>query len=123
MPTIRKESPETSQTDDLAQLRAHAADAANLLRTLSSEHRLAILCSLADAELAVSELNERIDLSQSGLSQQLAILRREGLVTTRRDAQTIYYRLAPSHALAVIRTLKDIYCQPRQPNSPPNPTV
>ncbi|MCB1645161.1 MAG: winged helix-turn-helix transcriptional regulator [Pseudomonadales bacterium] len=95
---------------DLNQLREHATEAARLLRALSNESRLMILCSLAAGELSVTELNDRIELSQSGLSQQLAILRREGYVATRREAQTIYYRLAPSNALRVIHLLKDMYC-------------
>ena len=64
-----------------------------LLKTLGSEQRLLILCNLLEGELAVGELNERVDLSQSALSQHLAVLREAGLVTTRREAQSIFYSL------------------------------
>ena len=95
---------------ELEELREHAADAAGLMRALGSESRLMILCSLAGGERSVGELNEHIALSQSALSQQLARLRREGLVTTRREAQTIYYSLCEGPAERVIQLLRDIYC-------------
>ena len=96
---------------DLAQeLKAHAQDAAQLLKALANENRLMILCSLVQQELNVSQLNERMDLSQSALSQHLAWLRREGLVQTRRDAQTIFYSLQGSKAKQVIEVLQSIYC-------------
>mgnify|MGYP000072133400 CR=1 FL=1 len=97
--------------DNLAQeLKAHAREAAQLLKALANESRLMILCSLAQQELNVSQLNERLDLSQSALSQHLAWLRREGLVQTRRDAQTIFYSLQGSKAKQVIDVLQSIYC-------------
>ena len=95
---------------ETAEFRRHAGKAANLLKALANENRLLILCSLVEGEMSVSELNDLIDLSQSGLSQQLAILRRDGLVTTRRQSQAIFYSLAPSNAIRVIEVLKDIYC-------------
>lgn len=93
--------------DDMS---AHAADAATLMKALGNESRLMILCVLADDERSVGELNEIIPLSQSALSQQLARLRREGLVSTRRESQTIYYSLAEGPADQVIRLLHDLYC-------------
>lgn len=93
-----------------AQMRASAGAAAELLKTLANRNRLLILCCLAEREWSVSALNERVDLSQSALSQHLAVLRESGLVLTRRESQTIYYSLAESNALPVIRTLHDIYC-------------
>ncbi len=98
------------QTNLAQELKAHAQDAAQLLKALANESRLMILCSLAQQELNVSELNERLELSQSALSQHLAWLRREGLVKTRRDAQTIYYSLQGSKAKQVIEVLQSIYC-------------
>lgn len=98
---------------ELERLHERASEAAALLKALSNENRLMILCTLADGELSVSELNDRITMSQSALSQQLAVLRREGLVQTRREAQTIYYSLARSNAAAVIEALRRIYCRPR----------
>ena len=95
---------------DIERLRARIGDASALLKALSNESRLLILCSLAGKEMSVSELNEQVPLSQSALSQQLAVLRREGLVDTRRDAQSIYYSLASTDALRVIDVLRDIFC-------------
>lgn len=88
-----------------------ARKAVSLIKSLANENRLMIMCALCSGELAVNELNERIRLSQSALSQHLAILRRQGLVRTRRDAQTIYYSLKDSAALPVIQTLYDEYCK------------
>lgn len=76
-----------------------------LLKALANENRLRILCLLDDAELSVTELNQRLALSQSALSQHLAILRREGLVNTRRASQTIYYSLLGEQARKVVETL------------------
>jgi ArsR family transcriptional regulator, virulence genes transcriptional regulator len=97
---------------DLASMAAHAQEAALLLRTLANPNRLMILCALAESEFSVGELNGRVPLSQSALSQHLALLRNDGLVTTRRVAQSIYYSLCEGPALRVIRTLHDIYCDP-----------
>ena len=91
-------------------MRAHAADAAGLMKALGNESRLMILCMLAECERSVSDLNEVIPLSQSALSQQLARLRQQDLVTTRRESQTIYYSLANGPADRVINLLHDIYC-------------
>jgi len=96
---------------DAEAMRAHAGDAARLLRTLANDQRLLVLCMLVESELSVSQINERLDLSQSALSQHLARLREEGLVNTRRDAQTIYYSLAEGPAQALIGTLHTIYCR------------
>lgn len=92
------------------ELQKHARDASQLLKALANENRLMILCSLGQGELSVSELNERLTLSQSALSQHLAWLRREELVQTRRDAQTIYYALQGTKAKAIIDVLQSIYC-------------
>ena len=92
------------------QMQMRAADAAELLKLLANESRLQILCVLAAGERSVGDLNARIDLSQSALSQHLKRLRKDGLVVTRRSAQTIYYSLAESRALRIIATLHDLYC-------------
>ena len=89
---------------------ASAAEAAGLLRALANERRLLILCDLGGNELSVSELQERLDISQSALSQHLAVLREQGLVATRREAQTIYYCIADPAVAKVIATLASIYC-------------
>lgn len=95
---------------DVQAMAAHAHDAAQLLKALANEHRLLILCRLAEGEHSVGELNARVPLSQSSLSQHLSVLRRDGLVATRREAQTIYYSLTAGPAMNVINTLHDIYC-------------
>ena len=92
------------------QMADHATDAAGLMKALGNESRLMILCTLADGERSVGDLNEIIPLSQSALSQQLARLRRDGIVTTRRESQTIHYSLAEGPADRVIHLLHDIYC-------------
>ena len=91
-------------------MRAHAADAARLQKVLANDKRLMLLCLLVEREHSVGELNARVALSQSALSQHLAVLREDGLVSTRREAQTIYYSLAAGPAQQVIATLHDIYC-------------
>ena len=97
-------------TMDPAAMRAHAADAARLLKVLANDKRLMLLCLLVEREHSVGELNARVALSQSALSQHLAVLREDGLVSTRREAQTIYYSLAAGPAQQVIATLHDLYC-------------
>ena len=83
-----------------------------LLRTLGHEGRLEILCHLIAEERSVTELTQAIGAPQPAISQQLMRLRAEGLVQTRREAQTIYYALAPGPAEAVMHTLHGIYCAP-----------
>ncbi len=98
-------------------MRAHAGDAARLLKALANERRLQVLCLLAEKERSVGEINALLDLSQSALSQHLAVLRQEGLVQTRREAQVINYSLMPGPAAAVIQTLHDFYCSPASARS------
>ncbi|MCW4153477.1 MULTISPECIES: ArsR/SmtB family transcription factor [Halomonadaceae] len=86
----------------------HAIEAGtNLLKALANEKRLQILCLLAGKELSVTQINQQLALSQSALSQHLAILRRDQLVNTRRESQTIYYSLSSDSAKAIIMTLAD----------------
>lgn len=96
----------------LASMEAHARDAAHLLKAMANEHRLLILCHLAEAEMSVGELNERITLSQSALSQHLSVLRQYGLVSTRRQSQTIYYRITDGAPMGVMQVLYDVFCAP-----------
>jgi len=97
-------------TEASTQMREHAVDAARLMSALGNESRLMILCMLAEGEQSVGVLNEAIPLSQSALSQQLARLRSQGLVETRRESQTIFYSLGKGPAEKVIHLLHDIYC-------------
>lgn len=88
-----------------------AAEAASLLRALSHEHRLLVLCHLATSrELSVGQLVERIGASQSALSQHLAKLREQHLVATRKEAQTVFYRICDPRAEQVLALLHDIFC-------------
>ena len=90
-------------------LAANAHKASRLLKLMSSEQRLMILCKLSDGEQSAGELTELVGLSQGAASQHLQKMKAEGLVDTRRDAQTIYYRLADDAARQVIDLLCNIY--------------
>ncbi len=89
---------------------AHAEQASALLKNLSNQNRLMVVCLLSEGEKAVSELQAELPLSQSALSQHLARLRDQGIVETRREAQVIYYRLLDENAAAVIHCLHDRFC-------------
>jgi ArsR family transcriptional regulator, virulence genes transcriptional regulator len=96
---------------DLKKLARQAAEAARLLKLLGNEKRLLVLCFLAvRGEMTVGELVDMVGLSQSALSQHLARLRADGLVTFRRTSQTLHYSVADKRALRVLQVLKDIYC-------------
>jgi len=97
----------------MAAVQEHATEAAALLKALANDQRLLVLCALLDGSLSVGEINERVPLSQSALSQHLAVLRDAGLVTTRRQSQTIYYALAQGPALKIMEVLYDAFCAPR----------
>jgi DNA-binding transcriptional ArsR family regulator len=97
---------------DLAMFEESAGRAATLLRLLGNEKRLMLLCQLADGELSVRDIQSRVGLSQSALSQHLALLRAEGVVGTRRESQTIYYRIVDHAAMRVIETLAELFCPP-----------
>lgn len=95
---------------ELSLFEESAGRAAALMRLLGNERRLMILCQLLEGELSVGELQPRIGLSQSALSQHLAILREDGAVATRRDGQAIYYRVADPAVLRVLETLAELFC-------------
>lgn len=96
---------------EFAQFAGQATKAVAVLRSFAHEGRLLVLCYLAEAgELSVGELVDQIGLSQSALSQHLAKLRAEGLVATRKIAQTVYYRVADPRVLTLLATLHDLYC-------------
>ncbi len=90
-------------------LEARAIEAARMLKLLANEQRLTVLCRLSAGEMTVTELGQYVNLSQSALSQHLGKLRAEGLVATRREAQSIYYRLADPVAERLIGVLCDLY--------------
>jgi DNA-binding transcriptional ArsR family regulator len=97
----------------LRALQRNVHEASDLLAAMANESRLIVLCQLAEGEKSVSDLQPVIGLSQSALSQHLAVLRRKGLVRTRRDGQLIYYSLASGEAAALMRTLHEQFCRRR----------
>lgn len=105
-----KKTSKNLSADNLQAMLAHATEAAQLLKALANENRLMILCTLIGGEMSVGELNETVPLSQSALSQHLASLREAGLVSTRKEAQTVFYRLEGDEAAKVIAVLQSIYC-------------
>ena len=95
-----------------------AGEATELLKSLSNRHRLLILCQLVDGERSVGELAAFLGARDSNVSQHLALLRKDGLVTTRREGQTIWYRIASDPARAVLEALWAAYCQPATAETP-----
>ena len=95
---------------DLNQMKDNAAKASALLKAISHESRLLILCLLLREEMTVGQLAEYSDLSQSAFSQHLSVLRREGLVKTRKEAQTVYYSLKDPAVTKILEALYSIYC-------------
>jgi len=97
---------------NIAQFEQSAVRAAALLRLLANERRLMILCQLIGGELSVGILQGRLGLSQSALSQHLARLRADQIIATRREGQTIFYRIIDPAALQLLETLADLFCPP-----------
>lgn len=98
--------------DDQDIIRSSAVEASKLLKALSNQDRLMILCILADSEKCVSELEALLSIRQPTLSQQLARLRADALVSTRREGKVVYYSLASSEASQIIELLYQLYCEP-----------
>lgn len=99
-------------TDSFKDLRSSAGKACSLLKTMANEDRLMLLCHLIDTELNVGELESLTQIRQPTLSQQLGVLRDEGLVATRREGKYIYYKLASPAVMRVMQTLYGLYCCP-----------
>jgi DNA-binding transcriptional ArsR family regulator len=97
-------------------MRDAAESACALLKTLGNRDRLLLLCQMIDGEKSVSELEELLDIHQPTLSQQLGVLRTEGVVDTRRDGKRIYYRVASNETLVLLNTIYGIFC-PATPQS------
>jgi DNA-binding transcriptional ArsR family regulator len=107
--TLRRPKPAVDIA--IAGLARKAAEAARMLKLLANEHRLLILCQLVlTPEMSVNDLAAAVGLSQSALSQHLAKMRDEGLLATRRAAQTVFYRISDPNAARVLTLLKSIYC-------------
>jgi len=98
-------------TTDQTQLLENAQQVAALLKQLANPYRLMILCSIANEELTVGDLNAQVDLSQSALSQHLAKLRESEIVATRRESQTIYYRIANQKIKYLLEVLQQQFCE------------
>ena len=98
---------------DLKRVKRAASTACSLLKALAHEDRLVLLCQLAEGERSVGELEALLDIHQPSLSQQLGVLRNEGLVTTRREGTRIFYALASREAIAVMHTLYEQFCAPK----------
>jgi len=109
-PRRRPETPEPLMSAE--EMKAHASDAAQLMKALGNEQRLLILCNLLEGPMTVGELNARVALSQSALSQHLALLREGALVETRREAQSIRYSLPAGPVTRVLTLLQEMYCAP-----------
>lgn len=99
------------QSDSVNPFRRHAAEAVDLLKALASEPRLLVLCYLAEAgEMSAGDLTAQVGLGQSALSQHLARLREQGLVATRKEAQTVFYRVCDPKAEQLLVLLHDLFC-------------
>lgn len=96
---------------DLQAMRAHASEAVAMLKLLGNEDRLLLLCQLSMQERTVGELEQLTGITQPTLSQQLGVLRREGLVTTRREGKFIWYQLADERALQLMQSVHRLFCQ------------
>lgn len=99
-------------------MRNQAAEAEEMLKALANRHRLMILCQLVEGERSVGELARILNVRDSNVSQHLALLRRDGVVATRRDGQTIWYALASVPVKKLVETLYEIYCGPQASRSP-----
>ena len=107
-------SASTELSPRLDQLMRNARSASDFLKALSHENRLLLLCLLAEKERSVGELENLLAMSQSSVSQQLARLRYDSLVTTRRDGKTIFYSIANEHVRSLIALIYDIFCEGEQ---------
>jgi DNA-binding transcriptional ArsR family regulator len=99
-------------------MRLAAQEASDLLKALANRHRLLIVCQLVERERSVGELAKFLGIRGSTVSQHLAILRRDGLVAARRDAQTIWYSISSAPARALLETLYRVYCAPTRSSKP-----
>jgi DNA-binding transcriptional ArsR family regulator len=99
-----------TRSNDLERMTDNAKRASDFLKALAHESRLMMLCILAEGEKSVSELEQELGLRQPTVSQQLARLRADGLVTTRRDGKTIYYTVASDDARTIIGAIYDVFC-------------
>ncbi|WP_370252757.1 ArsR/SmtB family transcription factor [Nioella sp.] len=103
---------EDLEDDEMERLAENATEASQLLKAVSHEGRLMILCYLATGEKSVTELEQLLHARQAAVSQQLARLRLEGLVSTRRDGKTIWYSLSDQRAVRILELVYEMFCNP-----------
>lgn len=96
------------------QMRASAGLAVDFLKVLANEDRLLLLCQISQAESSVGQLQEALDIQQPTLSQQLGVLRRSGLVNTRKEGKLVYYRLANDSVIAIMNTVYQQFCMKKE---------
>jgi len=108
LPKLKKDAP----PEEIAVLHEQAKRASELMKALSHETRLMILCLLNEQEMSVTEIEQIVGVPQATVSQQLARLRLERFVATRREGRMIYYRIADSEVAAVVESLYDVFCRP-----------
>lgn len=104
---------DTATKLDLRQMRRAAGDASGMLRVLANEDRLLLLCQISQGECCVSDLEALVGVQQPTLSQQLGVLRNEGIVSTRRDGKHIFYRIEDRRMLVLLETLYQLFCAQR----------
>ncbi len=107
---VMKKMQASIPTQALTGLRKSAAQCSALLKAMAHEDRLLLLCQLTEGEFNVGELEERVGLHQPSLSQQLGVLREEGLIAARRDGKYMYYSLANPAVVSIMETLAELYC-------------
>lgn len=107
----KQPTPANAPVLDLEWMRHQAGQVVSLLKVMGNPDRLLLLCQMLQGEYSVGELEEMLDIHQPTLSQQLGVLRNEGLVATRRDGKFIYYSVAHPHVQAVLETLHRLYCE------------
>lgn len=105
----------TTNTFHPAQMREAAGQAVSALKVLANEDRLLLLCQLSQGEMGVSELEEALDIRQPTLSQQLGVLRTEGVVTTRRDGKRVFYSVPDPKVMQLLALLYELYCPENRP--------
>lgn len=99
-----------SQTVDITQLQKAAGQASSFLRSIANKDRLLLLCQLSQCELSVTELADLTGIQQPSLSQQLGVLRREGLIAPRKDGKSVFYRISEPKVLLILQQLYDLFC-------------
>ena len=109
-PSVRMASAANASVLDLEWMRHQAGQVVSLLKVIGNPDRLLLLCQMLQGEYSVGELEEMLDIHQPTLSQQLGLLRNEGLVATRRDGKYIYYSVAHPHVQVILETLHRLYC-------------